>query len=152
MALLGTVWNEAFARHFGFTPLSEAELTNVFGTFAPTGVLEASLVAFQGDEPVGALWYVPDTSRFATLAPGRTLAAAERLNSLGIAVRAPARGRGLNLAMAAHAYLESVRRGATHVSYTLVLDDNWPSRRTAEKLGATVCADYVTYRRRFRRW
>ena len=34
---------------------------------------------------------------------------------------------------------------------TLVLDHNWPSRRTAEKLGATVCANYVTYRRRFAR-
>jgi hypothetical protein len=45
------------------------------------------------------------------------------------------------------AYLELVRRGATHVSYTLVLDDNWPSRRTAEKLGARVCANYVVYRR-----
>jgi hypothetical protein len=49
--------------------------------------------------------------------------------------------------MAAHAYLGSVARGATHVSYTLVLDDNWPSRRTAEKLGASVCAHYVTYGR-----
>jgi hypothetical protein len=36
------------------------------------------------------------------------------------------------------------------VSYTLVLDDNWPSRRTAEKLGAEVCASYVAYRREFR--
>ena len=49
--------------------------------------------------------------------------------------------------MAAHAYLELARQGATHVSYTLVLDDNWPSRRTAEKLGAAVCAHYVAYGR-----
>jgi hypothetical protein len=151
MAMLGEVWNEAFARHFGFTPFTQAELINVFGTFAPTGVLESSLLAFQRDEPVGALWYVPDTSRFAAFAPGRMVAPAERLNSLGIAVREPARGRGLNLALAARAYLDDARRGATHVSYTLVLDDNWPSRRTAEKLGASVCADYVTYRRRFLR-
>ena len=54
------------------------------------------------------------------------------------------------MALAAHAFLELVRRGASHVSYTLVLDDNWPSRRTAEKLGAEVCASYVAYRRSFR--
>jgi hypothetical protein len=94
---------------------------------------------------------VPDVSSFAVVAPGRTVAPAERLNSLGIAVRQRARGLGVNLAMAAHAFLASVERGATHVSYTLVLDDNWPSRRTAEKLGASVCANYVTYRRRLRR-
>jgi RimJ/RimL family protein N-acetyltransferase len=75
----------------------------------------------------------------------------ERLNWLGIGVRAPARGRGVNLALAAAAFLELVRRGATHVSYTLVLDHNWPSRRTAERLGAEVSASYVAYRRNFRR-
>jgi hypothetical protein len=53
--------------------------------------------------------------------------------------------------MAARSFLELVRRGATWLSYTLVLDDNWPSRRTAEKLGARVCANYVAYRRRIGR-
>jgi hypothetical protein len=32
-----------------------------------------------------------------------------------------------------------------------VLDDNWPSRRTAEKLGAHICANYMVYRRNFTR-
>ena len=49
--------------------------------------------------------------------------------------------------MSAYSFLELVRRGQTYVSFTLVLDDNWPSRRTAEKLGAAVCAHYVTYAR-----
>jgi hypothetical protein len=30
-----------------------------------------------------------------------------------------------------------------------VVDDNWPSRRTAEKLGARVCSNYLVYRREF---
>jgi hypothetical protein len=70
---------------------------------------------------------------------------------LAIGVRQPARGRGVNFAMAAHAYLELVRRGWTHLSYTLVLDHNWASRRTGEGLGASLCANYVTYRRSLRR-
>jgi hypothetical protein len=53
--------------------------------------------------------------------------------------------------MAAYGYLELVRRGAQYLSYTLVYDDNWPSRRTAEKLGAFVWANYMVYRRNFRR-
>jgi len=160
---LTTLWNEAFARHWGYTPFTEAEMATVVDVFAATGMLDATFLAYQaagqgagqgarqGREAVGALWYLPDVSRFATLAPGRTLTASEQLNVLAIAVRAPARGRGLNLGMAAHAYLDSVRQGASHLSYTLVLDHNWPSRRTAEKLGATVCANYVTYRRHFAR-
>ena len=46
--------------------------------------------------------------------------------------------------------LELVKRGSTYISYTLVLDDNWPSRRTAEKLGARICANYLVYRRDLR--
>ena len=34
-----------------------------------------------------------------------------------------------------------------YAGYTLVLDDNWPSRRTAERLGARVTGNFVTYRR-----
>ena len=151
MRQLGAVWNEAFAQHWGFVPFIEEELAYVFDMFGPSGLLETSLLAFQSGEPVGALWYAPEMSRFAVVAPGRTVAPDERLNVLGIAVCAGARGRGLNMALAGHAFLESVRRGATHVSYTLVLDHNWPSRRTAEKLGAHVCGSYVTYRRRFTR-
>jgi hypothetical protein len=52
--------------------------------------------------------------------------------------------------MASHAYLALARAGAGWMSYTLVMDDNWPSRRTAEKLGGQVCANYVIYRRNFR--
>jgi hypothetical protein len=41
--------------------------------------------------------------------------------------------------MAAYAYLELFRHGAKYLSYTLVRDDKWRSRRTAESLDAS-CA------------
>jgi hypothetical protein len=94
---------------------------------------------------------LPESSEGAIVAAGRQLKDSERLNFLGIGVSESARGRGVNLAMASYAYLELINRGAKYLSYTLVLDDNWPSRRTAEKLGATVCANYMVYRRNFRR-
>jgi hypothetical protein len=94
---------------------------------------------------------IPEITMTAATTQGRKIREDEKLNLLAIGVRASARGRGVNLAMAAYAYLELVRRGATYVSYTLVLDDNWPSRRTAEKLGGEVCASYMAYRREFRR-
>ena len=84
-------------------------------------------------------------------AEGREIQPEERLNILGIGVRERARGRGVNYAMAGKSYLELAQRGWTHLSYTLVLDDNWPSRRTGEGLGCSVCANYLAYRRNFRR-
>jgi hypothetical protein len=145
------VWDESFRTHWGYTPFSEDELSLIIAGLTPAGMLDCSLLAYQGGEPVGALWLVPETSDQAIVARGRRLGPAERLNVLAIAVRERARGRGVNLALAASGYLELVRRGARYLSYTLVLDDNWPSRRTAEKLGAFVCASYLAYRRDLRR-
>jgi len=149
--LFADVWNECFAKHWGIYPFSVEEVDLLFASMEPTGLLGTSLFAYQDEEPVGVLWVMPEISMTAATAAGREVRDDEKLNFLGIGVRAPARGRGVNLAMAAYSYLELVRRGQTHVSYTLVLDDNWPSRRTGEKLGGEVCANYLVYRRNFRR-
>ena len=140
-------WNTAFARHWGATPFSNDELTFLFDFFAMSGALETSVLAYRDGQPIGALMVTPPNPDGAILKPGRKLADNEKLNILGIGVLEAARGRGVNLAMASYSYLRLIRQGSKFLSYTLVLDDNWPSRRTAEKLGAKVCASYVTYRR-----
>jgi hypothetical protein len=142
-------WNTAFARLWGATPFTTDELTFLFDFFAMSGALDTSVLAYRDGQPVGALMVTPPNAEGAILKPGRKLADNEKLNFLGIGVLEAARGRGVNLAMASHSYLRMIRDGAKFLSYTLVLDDNWPSRRTAEKLGAKVCANYVTYRRTF---
>ncbi|MGH7793690.1 MAG: GNAT family N-acetyltransferase [Candidatus Binatia bacterium] len=144
-------WKDTFKAHWGFTSLSEDEISLLFEAFKPAGVFDTSVIAYHNAVPVGMLFVVPEVSATAIVKPSRVLKDSEKLNILGIGVRESARGQGVNLAMAAYAYLELVRRGAKYLSYTLVLDDNWPSRRTAEKLGAFVCANYMVYRRNFRR-
>ena len=57
------------------------------------------------------------------------------------------RGRGVNLAMAARSFLTMAEQGMLYAGYTLVLDDNWPSRHTAQKLGASITSNFVVYRR-----
>jgi GNAT superfamily N-acetyltransferase len=142
-------WNAAFQTHWGMTPTSAAEFEEIFAFAGTRGMYELSVLAYLGDKPVGVVWTAPEFSALARLAPGRELAPSERLSFFGLGVRDEARGKGVNLAMAAHSYLEQHRRGATHVSYTMVLEDNWPSRRTAEKLGGRVRANYLVYRRDF---
>jgi GNAT superfamily N-acetyltransferase len=146
--MLCSLWNETFARHWGWCPLSP-EVTALF--VLDESLLDTSVIAYDAGQPVGFCFVMPDDPSHALLSKGRTLRPAERVNVLAIGVRAPARGRGVNYAMAAYAYLELARRGWTHLSYTLVLDDNWPSRRTGEGLGASLCANYVAYRRELRR-
>jgi hypothetical protein len=64
-----------------------------------------------------------------------------------IGVQQVQRGRGINLALAARSYLAMIDRGYRTGSYTVVLDDNWPSRRTAERLGARVVRNFNVYRK-----
>ena len=66
---------------------------------------------------------------------------------LTIGVRKAWRGKRINLMMAARSYLAMMERGCKTASYTVVLDDNWPSRRTAERLGGLVARNYNVYRR-----
>jgi GNAT superfamily N-acetyltransferase len=142
-------WNAAFAHHWGHTPTDAEEFSFLIRSLEPAGVLDTSVVALLDGEVVGVVWAVRADTGSVRLAPHRVLADAERLNILAIGVRESARGQGVNLALAGHAYLELARRGARAVSYTLVLDDNWPSRRTAEKLGGRIRANYVSYVRDF---
>lgn len=146
---LSDLWNETFASHWGWCPVSP-EITALF---VPDGspALDTTVFALSAGEPVGFCFVIPDDPSHASFAPGREPRPSEKLNALAIGVRRPARGCGVNLAMAGYAFLELARRGWTHLSYTLVLDHNWPSRRTGEGLGASLCANYVAYRRSFRR-
>jgi hypothetical protein len=142
-----TTWETAFAHHWGISPGSTAGWEEMFAHTEPVGAHEASVIAYRDGEPVGVTLCLPDLSSQARLVGDRELLPEERLNLFGIGVVESARGTGLNLAIAARSFLDLVRRGNTHISYTLVVDDNWPSRRTAEKLGARVCANYLVYRR-----
>ena len=147
--LLCDLWNATFASHWGWSPLSP-ELTGLF-VLDGQPVLDTSVFALGDGEPIGFCFVMPDDASHAEFARGRALRPGERTNSLAIGVLPRARGRGVNYAMAAHGYLELIRRGWTHVSYTLVLDDNWPSRRTGEGLGGKLRANYLAYRRDLRR-
>jgi hypothetical protein len=145
-------WNDAFDRHWGVVPQTREEFGDLITFLEPMGMHDTTVIAYRDGEPVGVVWCVRETaSAMASTSPGRELADHERVNFLGIGVREAARRQGVNLGMAAYAYLELAAQGANHVSYTLVLDDNWPSRRTAEKLGASICANYMVYRRNFKR-
>jgi hypothetical protein len=144
-----STWNEAFSEHWGVAPQTPQEHESMAEFLGPLGMGETSVLAYRAADPVGALWVVPELASTLAAHPDRALRGEEMVNFLGIAVRDVARGRGVNMGMASYAYLELVKRGATHVSYTLVLDDNWPSRRTAEKLGAEICGNYMVYRRNF---
>ncbi len=150
------VTNAAFARHWGWNPVSRAEARTMLSSLWDTPVADLSILAVLDGEVVGAVFSVPDLSAaLASIKPGTRLApergGGTRGALINIGVVEKARGRGIARAMAAQSFLEMARRGARYAGYTLVLDDNWPSRRTAESLGAHVTSNFLTYRRELAR-
>ena len=146
------VTNSAFDRHWGWNPVTRAEVRPMLTSLWETPVADLSMLATIDGECVGAVFSVPDLSgtlarvrRGVRLEPERGGGTRGALINIGVVERA--RGRGVAVAMAARSFLEMARCKMRFAGYTLVLDDNWASRRTALSLGARVTGNFVTYRR-----
>jgi hypothetical protein len=143
-------FNDAFKAHWGWTPYTETEMAILLQAAEEVATLDTSMLAYREGEAMGMSLLIPEHSNRAVVTFPRRLHDSERLDVMAFGVREAARGHGVNLAIACHSLLELAWRGAKYLSLTLGIDDNWPARRTAEKLGAFVCANYVVYRRNFR--
>jgi len=149
------VTNAAFAHHWGWNPVTRAEVRPMLVALNDTAVGDLSMIAEIGGEAVGAVFSVPDWStmlarvrRGAKIDPER--GGGTRGALINIGVLETARGRGIGLAMAARSFLSMAEGEMRYAGYTLVLDDNWASRRTAENLGARITDNFITYRHNFR--
>lgn len=146
------VTNAAFQRHWGWNPVTRIEVRPMLMSLWETPVADLSMVAVAGGEVIGAVFCVPDLSAIlASVKRGITLPADKGGGTRGalinIGVLEKSRGRGVARAMAARSFIAMARQGMRYAGYTLVLDDNWASRATAESLGARVTSNFLTYRR-----
>ncbi len=150
--------NETFRSHWGFMPLPADVMRGL--TVEMKDFLVAGFTAFAEIEgqKVGFVYSLPDLNQALHRMRGKSLEEnfSELQEYLGeidhgvlliIGVKENYRGRGVNLALAAKSYLAMIDRGYKTGSYTVVLDNNWPSRRTAMKLGARVTKNFVVYRK-----
>lgn len=146
------ITNAAFARHWGWNPITRREVRPMLLPLGGTLVADLSMIAAIGADPVGAVFCTPDlSSMLAQVRPGVRLkpdrGGGTRGALINIGVVESARSKGVARAMAANSFLRMAAHQMRFAGYTLVLDDNWPSRRTAESLGARVTGNFVTYRR-----
>ena len=150
--------NETFSAHWGFVPLPDAVMRGFTVDFRDFLIPEFLSFAEVEGRRVGFVYSVPDLNQ--ALHPMRDKSLVEHFPEfqrrfeqidhgvlLIIGVKREFRGRGINLALGAHSYLAMIERGYKTASYTVVMDDNWPSRRTAEKLGARVTRNFNVYRK-----
>jgi ribosomal protein S18 acetylase RimI-like enzyme len=152
------IFNETFSAHWGFMPIPAAVMRGLTVELKDFLVADFTLFAEADGQTVGAVYSLPDLNQVFHKMRGKSLEEhlpefQRRLQDvdhgvlLVIGVKKEYRGRGINLALAAKSYLAMIERGYKTGSYTVVLDDNWPSRRTAEKLGARVTRNFDVYRK-----
>jgi hypothetical protein len=153
--LFTEIFNETFASHWGFMPLPTGVMEGLTVGLKDYLIPEFTVFAEVDGAPAGFVYALPDLNQaFHRMSSDGDREQFDRLFRqidhgilLIIGVRQAHRGRGINLAMAARSYLAMMARGYKTGSYTVVLDDNWPSRRTAEKLGCKVIRNFVVYRK-----
>ncbi|MGH7814414.1 MAG: hypothetical protein ACREQI_10500 [Candidatus Binataceae bacterium] len=146
------VTNAAFDRHWGWNPVTREEVRPMLAPLEATPVADLSMIAVRNGEAIGAVFSVPDLSpALVRLTPGTRLdperGGGTRGALINIGVIERERGHGAAMAMAARSFLAMAAQGMRYAGYTLVLDDNWASRRTAAALGARITGNFVTYRR-----
>jgi hypothetical protein len=156
--LFTDLYNETFAQHWGAPQFTLPEMSELTVGLKDFLVPEFTVFAEAEGQTVGVVFSLPDLNQAFHAMRGKSieenfgefqqaLAQIDHGMLLVIGVKQPWRGRDINLAMAAKSYLAMIERGYKMASYTIVLDDNWPSRRTAEKLGCKVTRNFLTYRR-----
>jgi len=153
-----SLFNETFENHFGFFPLPAEVMSGLTVGLKDFLVADFTLFAEAEGTPVGFVYSLPDLNQAFHRLKGKAieenfeefqqlLQTIDHGVLLIIGVKTSQRGRGVNLALAARSYLAMIERGYKTASYTVVMDDNWPSRRTAEKLGARVTRNFNVYRK-----
>ena len=135
------LFNETFAHHWGAPQWEEAEGVGFVMEYKGVTIPELTAFAEVDGELAGFVYAQPELNRAGAGLP------MDHGVLFIIGVRERFRGRGVNLALAASSYLGMIGKGMKSASYTIVLDDNWPSRRTAEKLGGYVWHSYNVYRK-----
>lgn len=151
-----TLFNETFATLWGMRPIAVPEMRELMIDLKDLLIDDFCVFAEVEGQTVGFLYGLPDLNQAFHRIRGKGIEenAAEFQQLLeeidhgvilAIGVKQNYRGRGINLALAAKSYLAMIERGYKTGSYTFVLDDNWRSRRTAEKLGGRITRNFVTY-------
>ncbi|MFY9619058.1 MAG: GNAT family N-acetyltransferase [Pyrinomonadaceae bacterium] len=159
---LTNIFNETFSAHWGFMPIPAQVMRGFTVELKDLTVADFIVFAETDGQTAGAVYSLPDLNQALHPMRGRNieenfaefqqhLAKVDHGVLLIIGVKKEYRGRGVNLALAAKSYLAMIERGYKTASYTVVMDDNWPSRKTAEKLGGRVTRNFDIYRREFKR-
>jgi GNAT superfamily N-acetyltransferase len=158
VALIRTIYNDAWERNWGFVPMTEAEIEHMAVQLKP--VVEPGLIVFAEirGEPVGFGLGLPDFNVALKHAHGELFPfgflsilwhkrSIKQARILTLGVRAGYRASGIDALLITELFNRCVARGIYKGEFSWILEDNLAMRRPLENLGATVYKTYRVYDR-----
>ncbi len=157
--IIKEVYNSAWARNWGFVPMSDAEFEHMAKELRPVVDPNLCLIAERKGEPVGFSLALPDLNRalkhlpngrlfpfgiFRLLREKRRIRAV-RLITLG--VKPDFQHVGLGMLLYLRTWQVGNERGYFSGEASWVLEDNWQMRKPLEKMGARIYKRYRLYER-----
>lgn len=149
-----SVYNKAWARNWGFVPMTVAEFAYLARELRPIVDPAIALIAEMDGEPVGFSLGLPDYNPVLRKMRGRLLPfgifhfliGRRRIRSvrvLTLGVVSEHRRRGIDILLIYRTFADGVKKGYSWGEFSWVLEDNELLKRVLERMGAVA---YKTYR------
>ncbi len=150
------VYNESMAKHWGFLPMSPAEIQHSAKSLRHLMVLDMACVIEVDDKIVGAAFSIPDYNPrikqidgrlfpFGFLRLLRNKRSIKKVRNIASNVSPEYQLMGLLLVLAKEMFLRGVAGGIEEIEFSWVAESNRRSRGSLEKAGATRDKTYRVY-------
>lgn len=148
------VYNSAWERNWGFTPLADAEVRHLARQLRPILDPRIALIAEVHGRPAAFALAFPDYNQVLRHVDGRLLPTGflkvlfhrrriDRIRVMALGLRPEHRLTGLDALLYLRVFQNGLAAGYREAEASWILEDNWPMRRGLERMGGVP---YKTYR------
>lgn len=159
MLIFKKVYNSAWAKNWGFIPLTDEELVYLGNNLNPVVVPEMTVIAEKDNEPVGFMGLLPDFNFVLKHMKGKTNPLSiikalyyskqiKDLRLLLLGIKAEYRNRGVDALLFREGFKGVKKGGYKRVEFSWILEDNTPTQRLVEMIGGRLYKKYRIYEKR----
>jgi hypothetical protein len=159
MLIFKDVYNSAWAKNWGFIPLTDEELVYMGMNLKPVIVPDLTLIAERNGEPVGFMGMMPDFNVVLKQMKGKlnpisiikARIYAKRIRDLRmllLGIKYEYRNKGVDALLFREGFRGVKRGGYQRVEFSWILEDNIPVQRLIEMIGGRLYKKYRIYEQR----
>lgn len=156
MHIFQEVYNSAWAKNWGFIPLTDEETVYLGNNLKPVVVPEMTVIAEKSGEPVGFMGLLPDFNFVLKHMKGKMNPVSiikaiyysrkiKDLRLLLLGIKSEYRNRGVEALLFREGFKGVKKGGYRRVEFSWILEDNIPIQRIIEMIGGRLYKKYRIY-------